>query len=116
MQKFASWLHHLKSGSTSNPLHATPSGIMKENFKIKATIIIVNVKATTEFTTTMKVGVSYNDERNVKDLVKDALEIEEDPTNLAKVTRQSNNAEIEINDLNTKLNTFPGGTVLDISK
>ena len=110
MQKFVApfkiW-QYIKS------LHVTPSGIMEENVKIKATIIIVNVKATTEFTTTMKVGVSYNDERKVEDLVKYALEIEEDPKNLVTVTRRSNNAEI---DLNTALNTFQGGTVLDISK
>ena len=77
--------------------------------------ITVNVKATTEFTIkTEQVEVQiYNDERIVKDLVKDALEIKGNPTNLAKVTRQSDNAEI---DLNTKLSTFQGGTVLDISK
>ena len=75
--------------------------------------ITVNVKATTEFTIkTAQVEVHHNDERNVKDLVKDALEIE-DPTNLAKVTRRSDNAEI---DLNTELSTFLDGTVLDISK
>ena len=118
MLTYASWLHHLKSGSTSNPLHATPSGIMEPESDIsdKFITITVNVKATAEITIkTEQVEVQmHNDGRTVKDLVKYALEIEEDPTSLAKVTRQSDdNAEI---NLNTALNTFPGGTVLDISK
>ena len=76
--------------------------------------ITVNVKATTEFTIkTAQVEVHDDEEKRVGDLVKDALDIEGDPTNLAKVTRRSNNAEI---DLNTELSTFPDGTVLDISK
>ena len=114
MQKFASWLHHLKSGSTSNPLHLTPSGIMQ------SATITVNFKVTTEFTNTRStVKVKTNDPRAVIDLVNEALKIDSLDNEYykdIKVTGRSNNAEIEINDFNTKFNTFPGGTVLDISK
>ena len=80
----------------------------------RSVTITVNVKATTEFTIkTAQVEVHHDEEKSVGDLVKDALEIEGNPKNLVTVTRRSDNAVIFPS---TKLNTFQGGTVLDISK
>ena len=87
---------------------------------MQSAMITVNFKVTTEFTNTRStVKIKTDDLRNVKDLVNEALKIDSLDNKYYKhfkVTRRSDNAEIEINDLNTGLNTFQGGTVLDISK
>ena len=75
--------------------------------------ITVNVKATTEISIdTMRVKVYPLENKTVGDLVKEVVKIQ-NPINFAKVTRRSDNNVIA---LNTKLSTFPDGTVLDISK
>ena len=87
---------------------------------MQSAMITVNFKATTEFTNTRStVEVKTDDSRAVIDLVNEALKIDSLNNKYYKhfkVTGQSNNAEIEINDLTTAFNTFQGGTVLDISK
>ena len=84
---------------------------------MQSAMITVNFKVTTEFTNTRStVKVTTNDPRAVIDLVNEALKIDSlnnEYYKHFKVTGRSNNAEI---DLNTALNTFQGGTVLDISK
>ena len=104
-------MHHLKSGSTSNPLHATPSGMEDEE---QCITITVNVKATTEITIkTDEVEVYVNDKRSVEQLVKEALEKAKELIYYEHVQVTSGNVVI---DLNTKLSDFKDGTVLDISK
>ena len=116
MQKFASWLHHLKSGSTSNPLHATPSDIRQSESEI---IITVSVKVTTELTNPIKSveEVEANNQRNVKDLVNEAFKLNnglnDDYYKHFKVTSRSDNVVVL---LNTELSYFEDDTVLDISK
>ena len=74
--------------------------------------LTVNVKATTEFTIeTVKVDF---DKRSVGELVHDVLKMDKDLNyDNVQVTSGRSNDGI---DFKTKINTFPDGTVLDISK
>ena len=82
----------------------------------KSPTITVNVKATTEFTYTIKtVEVEVNNGKKVKGLVNEALEIKENYRDeYYESVQVTTNANLVY--LNTKLSTFPYGTVLDISK
>ena len=79
--------------------------------------ITVNVKATREFTITIKtVEVEVDNLKNVKDLVNEALEIKENLNDDYYKCVQVTTKTIPVENFNRKLSTFPGGTVLDISK
>ena len=83
----------------------------------KSPTITVNVKATAEFTYTIKtVKVKVNNWKNVKELVNEALEIKENYRDEYYKCVQVTTKTTPVEDFDRKLSTFPGGTVLDISK